>query len=439
MSPHLNTFPTLLAYTDSQSDTDTLTTPSEVLDLTAQDKEQPPSEGASEPSPATQDLTLKEAKAEATPPEKEEEKETEENREPEEECCVEESTGDADAPEEDTASNQSLDLDFATKLMDFKLAESEASTVDSQGPAQQEPKHACDTCGKNFKFLGTLSRHRKAHSCQEPKEEEASSLENESTGRAAEGSSSSPEPEEKPAESPAIDPTPGTREASVEKQNEETEGPSDGEGTAEKRGDSDKRPKTDSPKSMASKADKRKKVCNVCNKRFWSLQDLTRHMRSHTGERPYKCQTCERTFTLKHSLVRHQRIHQKARHSKHHGKDSDKDERAEEDSEDESTHSANNPASENEAESAPSTSNHVAITRSRKESSASSGKECSQEEKAAAEQAAEPSAPKEQVSPGEAEPQNPAAIVQDLLELCGKRPAPILAATDGASQLLGME
>lgn len=432
----------MLTHTDSQSDTDTLTTPGEVLDLTARDKEQPASEGASELSPATQDPTEAEAKAEAAPPEEEEEEEkgTEENPEPELECRVEESSGDADAPEEDTASNQSLDLDFATKMMDFKLAESEAGAVDSQGPAQQEPKHACSTCGKNFKFLSTLSRHRKAHGCQEPKEEEeAPSLENESLGRAVEEPSPSPEPEEKPAESSATDPAAGTGEASGERQNEDTESPSDGEGTAEKRGDGDRRPKTDSPKSMASKADKRKKVCSVCNKRFWSLQDLTRHMRSHTGERPYKCQTCERTFTLKHSLVRHQRIHQKARHSKHHGKDSDKDERAEEGSEDESAHSANNPASENEAESAPSTSNHVAITRSRKESLANSGKECGPEEKATAEQAAEPSAPKEPGSPGEADPQSPAAIVQDLLELCGTRPAPILAATDGASQLLGME
>ncbi|KAK5622004.1 hypothetical protein CRENBAI_012817 [Crenichthys baileyi] len=43
------------------------------------------------------------------------------------------------------------------------------------------------------------------------------------------------------------------------------------------------------PKNMeggeaaGGRVDKRKKICTECGKRFWSLQDLTRHMRSHTG------------------------------------------------------------------------------------------------------------------------------------------------------------
>uniref|UniRef100_A0A8C2RIC1 Ras-responsive element-binding protein 1 n=1 Tax=Capra hircus TaxID=9925 RepID=A0A8C2RIC1_CAPHI len=272
--------------------------------------------------------------------------------------------------------------------------------------------HACHVCGKSFKLLGTLSRHRKAHDREEPSDESAPPREHEGPHPAA------PEPPvpEPPAEAEA------TPEAPAEKQNEAAEGPSDadgdadGEGPAEKRplekSDDDKKPKTDAPRSAASKADKRKKVCSVCSKRFWSLQDLTRHMRSHTGERPYKCQTCERTFTLKHSLVRHQRVHQKARHAKHHGKDSDREERAEEDSESESAHSGAHPLSEGEGDAGLHASTHVALTRS---------------------------SPREPAPQGDPGRESPAGLLQDLLELPGRRPAhPLLPTADSAS-LLGLE
>nr|XP_005603611.2 ras-responsive element-binding protein 1 isoform X2 [Equus caballus] len=449
--------------TDSQSDVEMLATGGEVLDLTSREKEQPTMEGTSEPSQVKEELPEEEVKAVDR-----EEKAAEESQEQEEKPGVEETDEDADGPEEDTVSNKSLDLNLASKLMGFKLAEGDAGNVGSGGSTQQDQKHACDICGKSFKFLGTLSRHRKAHGREEPKEEGALPREGQEFSRAAEGplliptTSPPPEPEEKPAHTLAVEPPAegeASSEASTEKQSEEVEGASDGEGTTEKKSseksDDDKKPKTDSPRSVASKADKRKKVCSVCNKRFWSLQDLTRHMRSHTGERPYKCQTCERTFTLKHSLVRHQRVHQKARHAKHHGKDSDKDERGEEDSESESTHSGNNPISENEADSALPASNHVTVTRSRKESLANATKDSGHREERAtgrmagagqaeagrsAPKATPVGSPTERASQGDPERESPGPLVQDLLELHSKRPShPILAAADGASPLLGLE
>ncbi|XP_032318343.1 ras-responsive element-binding protein 1 isoform X1 [Camelus ferus] len=432
--------------TDSQSDVEALGAGGEVLDLTSREREQPTPEGAAEPSQAPEELPAEEVKGAAADGE---ERAAEPGPEPEEERAEEEERDeDTDGPEEDAVSNKSLDLNLASKLMGFKLAEGEAGA--GAGPAPHDLKHSCHICGKSFKFLGTLSRHRKAHGRGEPGDDSVLPQE-------AEG----PPPPTCPTPEPLGTQAPAQGEApseATEKRSEEAEGPSDGdgEGPAEKKSpeksDDDKKPKTDSPRSAASKADKRKKVCSVCSKRFWSLQDLTRHMRSHTGERPYKCQTCERTFTLKHSLVRHQRVHQKARRAEQPGKDSDREERGEEDSGSESTHSGNNPPSESEADSALLASNRMSVTRSRKESLAA--KDASRREERAAgrtagaghseagrsaPRAAPMGSSKEQASQGDPDRESPAALGQDLPELPSKRPAPSILATADSASLLGME
>ncbi|XP_076267777.1 uncharacterized protein LOC143200893 [Rhynchophorus ferrugineus] len=53
----------------------------------------------------------------------------------------------------------------------------------------------------------------------------------------------------------------------------------------------------------------RKVICAWCMRRFWSAEDLRRHMRTHTGERPFSCDICRRRFTLKHSMLRHKKKH----------------------------------------------------------------------------------------------------------------------------------
>ncbi|XP_051538598.1 ras-responsive element-binding protein 1-like isoform X2 [Myxocyprinus asiaticus] len=274
----------------------------EAMDLTRDDLEKPDASDAEKPSPAKPT----EAAIEEPLPHKEEDSPALESLK----------HNDPEKQEDNSYSNKTLDLTSSSKPIDFKSAENDQpqsspaadGDLSEKATLQEESKFTCKSCNKSFRYAATLTRHEKVHLLD-----------------VASNSTNVPSK----ADDPVVPSETKKEVAEEEVEKFLRKGTAENEGmgsVAESGSEEDKEERSDEegaatePKSAegeagesGSKPDKRKKVCNICNKRFWSLQDLTRHTRSHTGERPYKCQTCERTFTLKHSLVRHQRIHQKPR------------------------------------------------------------------------------------------------------------------------------
>lgn len=186
--------------------------------------------------------------------------------------------------DDDSQSNKSLELNVVSEPTELKLSETQQEqpeaaepAVEPEDPPSEEFPHTCNTCKKTFRHAVTLSRHQKIH---------LQDNQNEAGGRkgknqplvSSQPADTSPSPiKEAEQETGAADKEENSSVVESGAEEEEKEGQKEERNEEEEGGSSEL-------ESAGGKPDKRKKICNVCTKRFWSLQDLTRHMRSHTGK-----------------------------------------------------------------------------------------------------------------------------------------------------------
>lgn len=189
-----------------------------------------------------------------------------------------------DKNDDDSQSNKSLDMNAASKPTEVQISEREQEppevaepAVEPEGPPSEEFPHTCSTCKKTFRHAATLSRHQKIH---------LQDIRNEDGGRKGRNQPSGCSQSLDTNSSPIKEAGQETGTAEKEENSSVVESGAEEEeyeGQKEERSE-EKEGGFSEFESAGGKPDKRKKICNVCSKRFWSLQDLTRHMRSHTGK-----------------------------------------------------------------------------------------------------------------------------------------------------------
>lgn len=62
---------------------------------------------------------------------------------------------------------------------------------------------------------------------------------------------------------------------------------------------------------MKCHSGEREHKCNECEKDFYSIALLRRHLKTHTDDRPYQCPYCEKAFRAAWILKRHIETHAK--------------------------------------------------------------------------------------------------------------------------------